>query len=303
GADNPLREALRRWTWAVAAGLWAVLLWSARPASADEPSALALHFLDVGQGDAAVIRTPGGHWVLIDAGPRDERRDAGRAVVAPFLLRHGARRLAVAVLSHAHLDHLGGLAAVLDRIPAAVVLEPGEMTADPLYTSLLDRLGAKAIRWRAGRPGDQFALDGVRFSVLHPAPSWAEWGEDLNEDSLVLLVEYGSFQAIFAGDAGFPAESLMAPRLRPVDLLKVGHHGSRGSSSDLWLSRLRPRAAVISVGRGNRYGHPTPEAVARLTRAGTRVWRTDRDGTVTVTTDGRQMTVLTRDGRAEFDVN
>ena len=86
------------------------------------------------------------------------------------------------------------------------------------------------------------------FTVLHPVPGWAGWGEDVNEDSLVLLVEYGDFQALFAGDAGFPAEAAMLGRLRTVDLLKVGHHGSRGSTGDDWLAALAPAVAVISLG-------------------------------------------------------
>ena len=131
--------------------------------------------------------------------------------------------------------------------------------------------------WHVARRDERFVLDGVAFTVLHPDPRWQGWGEDVNEDSLVLLVEYGDFQALFAGDAGFPAEAEMRNRTRAVDLLKVGHHGSRGSTSDEWLDSLRPSAAVISVGR-NKYGHPSPPTLARLRRHRVEVWRTDRDG-------------------------
>jgi competence protein ComEC len=114
-------------------------------------------------------------------------------------------------------------------------------------------------------------------------------------------VEYGQFQAVFAGDAGFPAESAMAGRLRPVDLLKVGHHGSRGSTGDAWLAALEPPVAVISLGR-NDYGHPAPATLERLRAHGVAVHRTDREGTVTVVTDGRGMTVTSRDGVGSYDV-
>jgi competence protein ComEC len=121
----------------------------------------------------------------------------------------------------------------------------------------------------------------------------------VNEDSLVLLVEFGRFRALFAGDAGFRAEARMQARPRrpigPVDLLKVGHHGSRGSTGDTWLGELRPRAAVVSVGL-NSYGHPTPEALGRLARHGVPLWRTDLDGTITVSTDGRVMRISGRRG-------
>ena len=137
--------------------------------------------------------------------------------------------------------------------------------------------------------------------MLHPAPGWRHWGEDVNEDSLVLLVEYGEFQALFAGDAGFPAESAMARALRRVDLLKVGHHGSRGSTGDAWLRALAPPAAVISLGR-NDYGHPAPATLDRLRAHGVAVHRTDREGTVTVLTDGHRMTIRSTDGTASYDV-
>ena len=139
------------------------------------------------------------------------------------------------------------------------------------------------------------------FSVLHPEPSWPGWGDDVNEDSVVLLVEYGAFQALFAGDAGFPAEAAVRPELSRVDVLKVGHHGSRGSTGDDWLNALRPRLAIISVGQ-NDYGHPAPATLARLAAHGIPVRRTDRDGTVSVTTDGLRMQVHSEQGTAQYDV-
>ncbi|HEV7365769.1 MAG TPA: DNA internalization-related competence protein ComEC/Rec2 [Gemmatimonadales bacterium] len=301
GRRNTLGEALRRWSWAGVGALWITLLWAWVPASADTGSGLALHFLDVGQGDGALLRTPAGHWVLIDAGPRGEHNDAGRRVVVPFLTRHGAHQLAVAFVSHAHADHLGGIPAVLARFRAGLVVEPGEQVADPLYYEFLDQLAAEGIAWHQGHRGEHFFLDSVGFTLLHPDSHWAGWGEDLNEDSLVLLVEYRDFQALFAGDAGFPAEAEMRGRACRVDLLKVGHHGSRGSTGDEWLDSLRPKAAVISVGQNN-YGHPSAETLDRLRRHGVAAWRIDRDGAVTVTTDGIRMTVHSRDRSATYDV-
>jgi competence protein ComEC len=157
------------------------------------------------------------------------------------------------------------------------------------------------VPWHPARSGEKFAIDGVQFTVLHPTPGWRHWGEDVNEDSVVLLVEYGGFQALFAGDAGFPAESAMAGRIRRVDLLKVGHHGSRGSTGDAWLDALAPAAAVISLGR-NDYGHPAPATLARLRAHGVAIHRTDREGTVSVVTDGTRMTISSRAGTASYDV-
>ena len=301
GKRNSLPEAARRWSWCVVLVMWGSLLYAWSPRPAHTASGLALHFLDVGQGDGAVLRTPAGRWVVIDAGPRGRHSDAGRRVMVPFLLRSRVRELAAVIISHAHADHLGGVGSVLDRFRATLVLEPGERVADPLYYEFLDGLAARAIPWHAARRDERFVLDGVTFTVLHPDPAWRGWGEDVNEDSLVLLVEYGSFQALFAGDAGFPAESEMRSRARAIDLLKVGHHGSKGSTSDEWLDSLRPRAAVISVGQ-NKYGHPSPPTLQRLRGHRVDVWRTDRDGGVAVTTDGTRMTIRSRRRSTTYEV-
>ena len=259
-------------------------------------SGLSLHFLSVGQGDATLIRTPAGRWILVDAGPAVREgwgRDAGRDVVAPFLIRHGARRLAAFVLSHAHLDHGGGAVAVLGRLPTDLVLEPAVPVAEPHYLALLDLIAERAIPWRAARAGDSLVVDGVRLSILHPDTTWAGWRADLNDDSVVLLIRAGNFAAVLAGDLGVRAESLLARHVGAVDVLKVGHHGSAGSSGAGWLAALTPRVGIVSVG-ANRYGHPAPQALARLADAGVEVWRTDREGTIQVTVDDSSMTVRGR---------
>lgn len=298
GRHTTWREAARRWSWMGVATLWGGVLWGWTPA--DRGSGLTLHFLDVGQGDGALLRTPAGHWMLIDAGPRSEHVDAGRRIVIPYLLRQGVRELAVAVVSHAHADHLGGLPSVLERFPARLVIEPGDPVADPLYYEFLDELASESIPWHAGRRGERFTVDSIGFTILHPY-EWNHWGEDLNEDSVVLLVEYGDFQAIFAGDAGFPAEAAMRSESRGIDLLKVGHHGSRWSTGDEWLDSLRPSAAVISVGSNN-YGHPSPETLERLSHHQVATWRTDRDGSVTVRTDGHRMSIEARGHSAVYQL-
>ena len=298
---NTLAEAGRRGGWAMTLTLWLTLLQTLLVRSGDDTRVVTLHFLDVGQGDGAVVRTPGGHWLMIDAGPVGERNDAGRRIMAPFLARQGARTLTAVIVSHAHADHLGGVPSVLARMRAGEVMEPGRLTSDPAYTRFLTQLDSARIPWHAGRSGERFVLDGVVLTVLHPAPTWEGWGEDLNEDSLVLLLEYGAFQALFAGDAGFRAEVDMRGRVPRVDLLKVGHHGSRGSTGDEWLDSLMPRVGVISVGR-NDYGHPAPETLRRLATHGVEVRRTDQDGSITVTTDGQRMTVRSARATSSYDV-
>ena len=300
GKRNTLVEAVRRWSLVAVVVVWGSLLWTWIPRTANTGTGLALHFLDVGQGDGAVLRTPAGRWVLIDAGPSGRHIDAGRRVIVPYLASQGVRELAAVIVSHAHADHLGGIRSVLDRFETGIVLEPGERVPDPLYYGFLDDLAAAGIPWHAARRDERFVLDGVTFTVLHPDPAWHGWGEDVNEDSLVLLVEYGSFQALFAGDAGFPAEDEMRSRTSAVDLLKVGHHGSRGSTGEEWLDSLRPRAAVISVGQ-NTYGHPSLPTLQRLRARKVDLWRTDRDGTVTVTAERDEMIVTSSQRSTRYD--
>jgi competence protein ComEC len=194
------------------------------------------------------------------------------------------------VISHAHADHLGGAAAVLDRFPADVVLDPGDPVSDRLYLAFLDELAERGTRWRAARAGDTLVVDSVRVVVLHPAAGWPEFGLDLNEDSAVLRLEYGGCRVLLAGDAGLIAEAAMRGHAGAVDLLKVGHHGSRTATGQAWLDELAPEAAVISVGAHNRYGHPAPETGARLAAHAVGTWRTDLEGTVTA---------RIRDGRIE----
>ena len=293
-----LTEAVRRCGWVVTALLGFSAIAGHRRVVADGHT-LALLFLDVGQGDAALIRTPLGHWIEVDAGPTGDGWDAGRRVVAPELAREGAGRIELFVLSHAHRDHVGGGAAVLDGVPITLAMEPGELFADSAYDAWLAALAAHHTRWRAARAGTTWTLDGVNFRVLHPPTPWPRQGEDLNEDSIVLELNYGDFRALLMGDAGFVAESALVAGLRPANVLKVGHHGSRTASSAEFLAAVRPQAAIVSVGR-NRYGHPAPEALGRLSSAGAAVWRTDYEGTVTVTTDGRTFTVKGARAAATF---
>jgi competence protein ComEC len=256
---------------------------------------LQVDFLDVGQGDAEVIRTPAGHWVVIDGGPRAPGNDAGRRVVVPFLRRHGAHDVALVVSTHSDADHLGGLPAVLDAFRPQLVLDPGEPIARPLYFEFLADVEAAGIPWRAARAGDMVTIDSVTFTVLSPDDAWMAEPADVNDHGIVLLVTYGRERLLFQADAGLPVEARLAGRVGRVDVLKVGHHGSRSASSESWLEELSPGTAVISVGARNRYGHPAPEVVERLRRLGITVLRTDQLGTITFASDGQHATFNIRD--------
>src|SRR6266705_2414162 len=254
--------------------------------SLDACRCLTVHFLDVGQGDAAALRTPNGRWIVIDGGPRTPERDAGRRVVVPFLRDQGVGRVAVVVATHGDADHLGGLPAVVEAFPPELVLEPGEPLGRPLYLEFLAGVEASGARWHGARAGDRVEVDSVVLEVLSPDSLWLRLPLDVNDHGVVLRVRYGAVRLLFQADAGLPVEGRLAGRVGRVDLLKVGHHGSRTATSDEWLDELAPREAVISVGRNNHYGHPAPEVLERLARHGITVIRTDRSGTITFSTDG-----------------
>ncbi len=278
----------RRWVLAArAAFLATVLVWAslAGAASLDDCRCVQIHFLDVGQGDAALLRTPAGRWILIDGGPRTPVRDAGRSVVVPFLRRHGAAGLELVVATHGDADHLGGLPAVIGAFPPRLVLEPGEPLGRPLYLEFLAAVEASGAAWHAARAGDRFVVDGLRLDVVSPDSAWLAEPVEVNEHGVVVVVSYGRTRVLFQADAGLPVEWRLQGRVGPVALLKVGHHGSRSATGDAWLDELGPGDAVISVGARNTYGHPAPEVVARLRAHGIRIWRTDEAGDITFEVD------------------
>lgn len=270
-----------------------LVAWSglSRGGSRDKDGVLTVHFLDVGQGDAALLRTPHGRWIAIDGGPRTPQEDAGRRVVIPFLRRQGAPGLDVVVATHGDADHLGGLPALVGAFPPALVLEPGQPLGRPLYLEFLAAVEASGARYRPARAGDSIEVDGVGLRVLSPDSAWLDVPVDVNDHGVVLRVTYGTARILFQADAGLPVEARLAGTVGPVDVLKVGHHGSSSATGDTWLDELRPHWAVISVGAHNTYGHPAPDVVARLGRHGITVLRTDQAGTITFATDGQRESI------------
>ncbi len=244
-------------------------------------------WLDVGQGDAVVIHFPEGATWLVDAGPAYPFGDAGRSVVLPYLRRRGVSRLDWLITTHADLDHVGGASSVVRGLRVSRWGSPMAVDDNRAWLELLaaSAAGPSASTLRAGQ---RFRRGGVAIDVLHPSPEWVPvdpWEErpSANEGSIVLLMSRGPCRLLLMGDLGTPGEEALVDRLADslsADLLHVGHHGSRHSSSAPFLARVRPTAAVVSVGRSNRYGHPHPDALARLEVAGARVYRTDRQGPV-----------------------
>jgi competence protein ComEC len=277
GMRRPVRLAL--------APMGAAAAFLLLPLAAAPARGLEIAFIDVGQGDAVAIRTPAGRWLLVDAGPADEGFDAGRRRVLPWLRAHGARRVEALVLTHPHLDHVGGAPAVLREIPVGRLIDPGLAFGTPVYQEVLHAAETRHVPWNAARQGRILRIDGVELEFLWPTADVLDAPQDPNDISAVMQLRYGSFSALLTGDApAFVEHALVSrygDRLRS-QLVKAGHHGSRTATSGEWLNAARPALVVISCGRRNKYGHPAPETVGRLRADHVSVARTDEDGTVVV---------------------
>jgi competence protein ComEC len=266
-----LRTGRRRLGTVVALLAVAALVWSAA-ARAGPPGSLTVTFLDVGQGDAAVVRTPEGGTLLIDAGP-DEN------LVATRLAAMGVRRIDLAVATHAHADHVEGFPAVFARYPIGVLLEPGCDHESPSYHRLLQAVRDEEINVHHARGGERYAVGGLIVEILGP-DECPHTGP--NDDSVVLRLRYEEVTVLFPGDAERPAQQDLLDDADPVvaDVLKVPHHGG-DTSLDEFLQRVDAEVAVVSVGP-NDYGHPVPELLETLEETGARPLRTDLSGEVTI---------------------
>jgi competence protein ComEC len=288
----------------------AIVLWPT-PAAV-HPNQLEVTAIDVGQGDSLLVVGPTGQAMLIDAGgptgaaanaenakglgSEDAAFDIGEEIVSAYLWSRHLRRLDVVALTHAHSDHMGGMPAVLRNFRPRELWVAVDPNSAP-YRALLAEATTLGIRVRHLRTGDRITWDTLDLAVLAPTPAYTNPGPPINNDSLVLRMQYGQSSALLEGDAEAPSEHTMvaaalinpAAQLGPDTLLKVGHHGSRTSTTPDFLALVAPQDAVISVGRNNTFGHPRPEIIQRLHDAHALVFRTDQFGLTTF--------LLSRDGQ------
>jgi competence protein ComEC len=258
--------------------------WHVRPRAAPRPVAgLRLTFLDVGQGDATLLQVPEGA-VLVDEGPPEAR-------VAEQLLGLGVRRLDALVMTHPSRDNIGGALEVLERLDVGLVLDPALPFENPFGKPALVQARRRGIPVRVARAGEAFRLGRLFLRVLWPAGR-ASPADDPNDHATVILASFGRVDALLPADAESNVTLPLA--LEPVEILKVGHHGSADGGLRELLELLAPDLAIVSVGKGNDYGHPTPTTLDALADApGLELYRTDENGRIEIDTDGLRMAVRT----------
>lgn len=268
--------------------LWLTLLASAlRPAHAAE---LSLTFFDIGQGDAALIVSPSGKRVLIDGGPPE----SGPRLLAA-LQRRGVSALDLIILTHPHMDHLGGLKDVVGALPVRMFLDAAFPSTSPGYVALLKLLEERRVAMLQAVPERRIDIgEGAALRLLGPPTPWlSNTRSDINANSVLVRLAWGPRSALFTGDAEPETERWLleryagSPETLRAEVLKVPHHGGRFSSTAAFLGVAQPQLAVISVGR-NDYGHPTAEALSRLSEQRARVLRTDQLGDITLTSRDQQ---------------
>ncbi len=267
-----------------------LVLWPERPV--ETPGAMEVTAIDVGQGDSLLVVGAEGRTMLVDAGgpvggvneaaQATANFDVGEEVVSSYLWSRRVRRLDVVALSHAHSDHMGGMPAVLRNFRPRE-LWVGVDAHSAAYEALLAEAAEMGITVRHFKAGDAFGWGAERVEVLAPDAGYANGGAPKNDDSLVLRVEFGKGSVLLEGDAEGPSERAMVAggRITPVTLLKVGHHGSRSSTTPEFFRAAAPRETVVSVGKGNTFGHPRGEVIGRIAGAGARMFRTDEFGLTT----------------------
>lgn len=243
---------------------------------------LYVHYIDVGQGDSELICC-GGEYMLIDAG-----EPSASDTVVDYLNDHGIEKLEYVVCSHGHADHCGGLDAVVENFDVGTVFTspyPGDTSSYEIFS---DAVSAKGLAMTVPELGESYSLGEARFEFIGPLEEY----DNLNDNSLVMRLEYGDTSFLFTGDMTSKAERDLLEDGANVkcDVLKVGHHGSSGSSSYRFLYEAEPKIAVISCEAGNSYGHPHEEALSRLNDCGAEVCRTDLEGSIIIFSNGMEVT-------------
>ena len=249
---------------------------------------LEIHYIDVGQGDAILIKGPGGENILIDAGTNSNTEN-----LISYIQKQEVKSFTAVIGTHPHEDHIGGLDKVIDRFDVQSVYMPRVTHTTKTFEDVLDSIDRKGLRIKSAASGVKIPITFGDAMFLAPV---SETYKDLNNYSGVLRLEYGDHVYIFTGDAEELSEKEMlsthSPALLRAQVLKVGHHGSVSSTSSDFLNTIQPIYGIISMGKDNSYGHPHKEILESLENSGVNVLRTDLDGTIVLKSNGKEIELL-----------
>jgi len=263
---------------------------------------LEIVFLDIGQGDCSFIRTPSGVTILVDAGGSpywlgDSAYDPGESIVVPYLKSRGIETLDYVIVTHPHGDHFGGMFAVLRSIKVKSFIDNGYAEGDPNYKDLLDLVDKKNIPYEQIKENDEINIDKDIFIKVFFPPQKGFLFDSTNNSSIVFKLRYKNFSTLFTGDAEEDLENYLVSRHKKdinSTVLKVGHHGSRTSSSVRFIKTVKPEVAVIMCGKKNFFGHPHSEVVSRYNKLSIDLYVTAQEGSVMVLSNGTSYTVYSQ---------
>jgi len=262
--------------------IWFLILF---PAGGSSASGLELYFLDVGQGDSSLIRLAGGVDLLIDGGPPNGRLEKNLAKILPIQDRY----IDLVMISHPQLDHFGGLIEVFKNYKVGAVLTSNQVSQQAAWQELEKVIEEKGIRRIILSAGDKIKYQDSYFDILSPRTS--DWAKDINDMSIVTILNTGGLKALLGGDISGKKEKELANLYDlDVDILKVSHHGSRFSSDSEFLKEVSPAIAIVETGK-NSYGHPTKEALGRLANFSSQIYRTDEYGLIKLLLEGGTLKV------------
>lgn len=247
------------------------------------PQKLRIFFIDVGQGDSTLIITPDKKTVLIDGGGSDSF-DVGEKVLLPYLLDRRILKVDYVLISHFDTDHATGVAQILGKIDVSSIILTRQLEENDIYRHILSIAKEKKIKLIYVKEGDVLKIGGIKISIIHPENKLMI-NNPMNNNSIVCKVEYNSFSMLLTGDIEMEAEELILRKNinLKADVLKVAHHGSKTSTTGEFLKAINPKVALIGVGKNNNFGHPSNEVIQRLKENGTRIYRTDENGEISIT--------------------
>lgn len=246
---------------------------------------LKISYLDVGQADAILIETKNNN-ILVDAGNSNDGN-----LLVDYLKKNNINHFSYVIGTHAHEDHIGGMSKIIDNFDIDTFYMPNVMTTTKCFEDILDSLLEKKLKFSTPNIGDEFDIDEAHIKILYVG----EDSDNLNNSSIVFKLTYGDKTFLFTGDATTKVEKEIINSDIKADVLKVGHHGSKTSSSNSFINKVDPSYAIISVGKNNKYNLPSQTIIDRLNKKGIKLYQTSEDGTIIITSDGNNIGIDTID--------